>query len=223
MLSYSNRVERHHQRLPHFPLSPRHSNPPAQLVSMTSDKDLPVSPCDRPQPSAGSCPQQQLYPGRRLAPSFRCNVQFLTNACLKPPGNILTKELHERCAIPTWSRNSLANDVDPHTWAATLDPVLLQPLLALYPSHLTVALYPPHPTSAAWPTSSSSPPPGPLRRPGPPPCPSGAAAAPTAALPTSSGSWLPRPMALPSHVSEFVRARPTVFAFVGRARTVMTR
>jgi hypothetical protein len=66
-------------------------------------------------------------------PSPGDRVPFLTDAGIKPPSNIPTKELLERCATLALSRDSLANIIDPDTWPTTLDPVLLPVLLALYP------------------------------------------------------------------------------------------
>ena len=65
-------------------------------------------------------------------PSAADRIQFLTDAGIKPPANAPSKELIERCATLAWSRDSLANTIDPETWPTTLDPVLLPVLLALY-------------------------------------------------------------------------------------------
>jgi hypothetical protein len=65
-------------------------------------------------------------------PSPADRIQFLTDAGIKPPANAPAKELIERCATLAWSRDSLANTIDPDTWPTTLDPVLLPVLLALY-------------------------------------------------------------------------------------------
>ena len=65
-------------------------------------------------------------------PSPADRIQFLSDAGIKPSANTPAKELIERCATLAWSRDSLANTIDPDTWPTTLDPVLLPVLLALY-------------------------------------------------------------------------------------------
>jgi hypothetical protein len=126
----------------------------------------------------GTCHiRKHLQTAKTALPSPADRIQFLTDAGIKPPANTPAKELIERCATLAWSRDSLANTIDPETWPTTLDPVLLPVLLALYavPPHHGAAPAPSYYRRLADVIES----PIPVGQPGAPP-PQPAAAAPLA-------------------------------------------
>ena len=51
-------------------------------------------------------------------------LQFLRDAAVTSLDGLSAKQLAERCASPSWARDSIQNSVDPDTWRALLSPAL---------------------------------------------------------------------------------------------------